>query len=129
MNRLGQLGYRFFAWLLALFYMAGIFYLSHQPTVPLPERFPHQDKVFHFLAYWILGFLLAHAASRGGTKRRFWFAFSCAALYGVSDEIHQYFVPGRDASVGDWVADAIGAWFGAYLYLKSEGVFRRNRAK
>jgi VanZ family protein len=32
-----------------------------------------------------------------------------ASLYGVSDEVHQAFVPGRDSSPFDWLADTIGA--------------------
>jgi len=35
-------------------------------------------------------------------------AFAIAFLYGVSDEIHQYFVPGRHPDVLDVVADASG---------------------
>ena len=36
-----------------------------------------------------------------------------ATLFGVTDEIHQYFVPGRQADVFDVVADAVGALAGA----------------
>jgi VanZ family protein len=32
-----------------------------------------------------------------------------SALYGASDEIHQYFVPERSSEFLDWAADAIGA--------------------
>ena len=39
-----------------------------------------------------------------------------ASLYGISDEIHQYFVPFRDAEVADVIADIIGAVCGVYLY-------------
>lgn len=107
------------AWALVLLYMGAIFYLSHQPTVPIPMRFPHQDKVMHFGAYFLLAAFLAHAIFPAGLKRRFWLALVIASLYGVSDEIHQMFVPGRDASVLDWLADTAGAWMGAFLYLNS----------
>ena len=33
----------------------------------------------------------------------------CATVYGISDEFHQWFVPGRTADVHDVMADAIGA--------------------
>ena len=39
-----------------------------------------------------------------------------ASLYGISDEIHQSFVPFRDAEVSDVIADTIGAFSGVYLY-------------
>lgn len=36
-------------------------------------------------------------------------AFSLAVVYGISDEIHQSFVPGRDAAIFDVAVDAVGA--------------------
>jgi len=39
-----------------------------------------------------------------------------ASLYGISDEIHQSFVPFRQAEVADVIADTIGAFSGVYLY-------------
>jgi len=39
-----------------------------------------------------------------------------ASLYGISDEIHQSFVPSRDAELLDVVADILGAAAGVYLY-------------
>ncbi len=39
-----------------------------------------------------------------------------ASLYGISDEIHQSFVPFREAEVADVIADILGAFSGVYLY-------------
>ena len=39
-----------------------------------------------------------------------------ASLYGISDEIHQSFVPFRQAEVADVIADTIGAFSGVWLY-------------
>ena len=47
-----------------------------------------------------------------------------AIAYGISDEIHQSFVPGRDASVGDLIADSVGAALGAGLVVY---LLRRSR--
>jgi VanZ family protein len=95
----------------ALAHAALIFYLSHQPSVPVPPLFPHQDKAFHFVAYGMLGFFLSGAS---GGRKFFWMA-ALASLYGVSDEIHQMYVPGRDASVVDWLADTAGGFCGAWF--------------
>lgn len=73
--------------------------------------FRHGDKLLHGVAYAVLGGLVAIALSRGG--RLGWLrglaALAIAVLYGVSDEWHQSFVPGRDTSFGDLLADTIGA--------------------
>ena len=121
--------YQAFSWVLALAYMGVIYYLSSRESVPLPMWFPYQDKLYHFVEYGMLGFLLAHAAPGPTHKRRFWIAFVVGSLYGISDEFHQSFVPGRDASVWDWIADSAGAWVGAYLYLRSESVLRTRASK
>jgi hypothetical protein len=39
-----------------------------------------------------------------------------SALYGISDEIHQHYVPSRNADVIDAMADIIGSIFGVYIY-------------
>lgn len=114
-----------FWWAVALAYMAFIFHLSSQSSLPTPTFFPHQDKLFHLGAYLILGMFLAYAAPGPSQKKRFWLAFALASVYGISDELHQSFVPGRDASSLDWLADTLGGWLGAYLALSSEGLFRR----
>lgn len=45
--------------------------------------------------------------------RRVWLAVLIAFLFGISDEVHQYFVPNRSADVMDVVADVVGATLGA----------------
>ena len=103
-------------WLPAILWMSFLFYLSHQ-AAPL-ERVASDIDPFlaHIAVYSILAFLL-HAAltgSRSTTAR--WvpvsIAFALAVLYGVSDEIHQAYVPGRVASELDLLADGIGAVIG-----------------
>jgi VanZ family protein len=107
------------AWVLLALYAGVIFYLSHQPTLPIPMRFAHQDKVMHFCAYFLLGLLAAHAMGGLPVKQRFWWALALASAYGVSDEFHQSFVPGRSVDLLDWVADTAGAWCGALTYLRA----------
>ncbi|GAA5336086.1 MULTISPECIES: VanZ family protein [Thermus] len=92
--------------LLALLHMGLLWWLSDQPQTGL--GLPHPwDKGAHFLAYALLGLLL-----RLGLGRFPW-AFLLGAAYGVVDEYHQSFIPGREAFGLDLVADALGAFFGA----------------
>ena len=53
------------AWLPATIWAAGIFYASHQPTIPI-DLGGGRDKVYHFLAYLVLGVLLTFATTRRG---------------------------------------------------------------
>lgn len=90
-----------------------IFILSAQSTLPLPPTpFFSPDKIAHFIAYGALAFALALwfpvASWKAHPFRTALFVFLITSLYGASDEAHQSFVPGRDTSVGDWVADTIG---------------------
>ncbi len=98
--------------LLASAWMAVLFYLSHQPTLDTPMLFPGQDKLFHAIVYGILGFLLLGSrtpSEHGFTNTQVRGSVLIASLYGISDEFHQYFVPGRNTDVWDWVADTLGA--------------------
>lgn len=118
--------FRIFSWGIVLAYMALIFYMSSLPVVDMPAPFAHFDKVVHFHVYFGLAFLLANAIPGIHQRKRFLAAFLIAAVYGISDEIHQYFVPPRECSVWDWLADISGAWIGAWIYLKSERIWRKR---
>lgn len=94
-----------------LFYCAMIFWLSHQPSLPVPMLFEYQDKLHHFMAYFIMG-VLAWRSFKHLLKPPLIRAFASivfCSLYGISDEWHQSFVEGRTADGLDWVADTVGA--------------------
>ncbi len=104
--------------LTAIAWMAALFYLSHQPTLPTPALFEGQDKLFHAAAYGVLGFLLLAARplrSGGYAARQVSASVLLASLYGISDEIHQAFVPGRSSDFLDWAADTGGALLATLL--------------
>jgi VanZ family protein len=105
-------------WVPALLYMAGIFIVSSIPDLgPLPGGV--SDKSGHTLAYAGLGALLLFALARGRPERvtlgRAAIAVALASAYGVTDEWHQSFVPGRSAEVADVLADVLGAALGVAL--------------
>ena len=112
--------------------MAAIFVASGIPNLgPLPGN--TSDKVAHFVAYGLLGVLLtrafAGAAWAGYTGDAVVRAWVGTTLYGVSDELHQAFVPGRTPSVGDGVADAAGAGLGVLAALAAAQWARRRPSK
>jgi len=110
--------YSFISWASLLSYLILIFYFSSLPD-PVPfeaQLFPHIDKVYHFIEYLVLGVLLLNAFHGSVTlKKAVLISALLAPLYAVTDEIHQYFVPLRDASFFDLLADSFGAWTGVFL--------------
>ena len=72
-------------------------------------------KFAHFFEYAVLGFLIGCALFL--SRRRFSpiTAVICSALYSISDEIHQYFVPGRACRIFDVGVDTLGALTGTLI--------------
>jgi VanZ family protein len=99
--------------------MVTIFILSHTPGSELPECANGMDKLFHLLAYTALGLTALFAKrkrfARAPRSTALFVIFFCLA-YGISDEFHQFFIPGRTPSLLDLLADlsgglvAITAW-------------------
>ena len=92
--------------------MAVIFWAS---SIPRLGRLPGgvTDWVGHAIGYGLLGALLLRALAGGRLSgvngRRALAAVLLATLYGVSDEAHQWFVPGRSPDRLDVLADCLGA--------------------
>ena len=106
------------AWGPAVGLMAAIWFVSGTPS---PPRLPGSvsDVTAHFLAYGALG-----AAMLRGVSGAEWarvgvggalLAAALGAAYGVTDEFHQSFVPGRTPELRDVAADALGSAAGAGL--------------
>ena len=109
-------------WAPVVVYALAIFIFSSmpEPIVSIPYLFPHSDKVYHFLEYAVLGFLLIRALSSSrkdiGNFALRLIAVVLAIVYGVSDEIHQYFVPGRNMEFLDLLSDGFGAYIGQLFF-------------
>lgn len=72
------------------------------------------SSIAHFCEYTMFGVLLANAlCSHMPLRRACLIAIACGSLYGVSDEIHQLFVPGRMCDPVDWIVDTAGAALGS----------------
>jgi len=94
-----------------------IFVLSSLP-VAFPRGLPGIDKAAHGLAYFLLTLAYLNVATRGWGQPgalRVLAALAAAGLYGLSDEWHQSFVPGRTFDWADLVADGVGALAAAGL--------------
>jgi VanZ family protein len=105
-------------WGPAFLQMAAIFVASSIPDLgALPGGV--SDKTGHSVGYALLGALVLRGLSGGRFSGVTWrtvaAAIALSAAYGVSDEFHQSFVPGRTPDVMDVVADAVGATGAAIL--------------
>lgn len=70
----------------------------------------------HFCEYAVFGFLLQNALGCSSPARRaVALAVIVASAYGVTDEFHQLFVPGRACDPADWLVDTAGAALGALI--------------
>ncbi len=108
-----------------LLYCLLIFWLSSQSDPGRLSSFVVPDKIAHILEYSGFGFLLLRMLiflnpERDVVQHLIW-VFSGALLYGLSDEIHQYFVPGREFSWMDLLADGAGGYLGARLWMVFSG--------
>jgi len=104
-------------------YAALIFFLSSQSRWFFePPDFFSSDKLYHLLEYGILGILLARLLEEYGFsssyRKKIAWVLIISFLYGLSDEFHQWFVPGRYATLGDVLADSLGGGFGGLLFFK-----------
>ncbi len=103
--------------------MGAIFFLSHQPgdDLDIPD-IEHLDKIGHFVIYGLLALTVIWAPPQEVKKRRPWMVITITLviciLYGVSDEFHQSFIPGRFMSVGDLLADLSGIIFVCVIWAK-----------
>ncbi|MHB9038198.1 MAG: VanZ family protein [Armatimonadota bacterium] len=104
---------RIWRWGPVAFWMVLIFFLSAQsklPELPGLAELDYGDKIVHAFAYAILACLIWRALERGLPKmRRIAIAIAAATVYGLSDELHQLYVPGRCFDLLDLGADALGA--------------------
>lgn len=111
--------------------LAVIIFLSSSlaPFSPLPAP-GYSDKGIHLVIYALLALFLARALSLTRERMTFQFiavlSFSIASFYGISDEFHQMFVPGRTAEGMDLLFDWIGAGIGVLIFFS---LYRRESSR
>jgi len=102
----------------AALYYALLFYFSHR-SYEFEIDMPHFDKGIHLLEFAVLAILIffGYFKSLGTTiKTKAVLTFITATILAISDEIHHYFVPGRESDILDVAADVVGIIFGLFLF-------------
>ena len=91
--------------------------LSPEEQTKIVEKYDHfVRKTAHFSIYAVLGGLLYLTAFSLGADKKKGYVVS-VVIGAVSDEVHQYFVPGRACMIRDMLLDSAGVAIGAAVLL------------
>ncbi|MDR0539463.1 MAG: VanZ family protein [Spirochaetaceae bacterium] len=105
-------------------------YLSSRSVITVPVV-DVSDKVIHFICFaglagaWCWWWNPSGWRARG--FRNALVTFFAVSVYGALDELHQSFVPGREVSALDWLADTLGGAAGVFAgYLSVRFILWKN---
>ena len=111
----------------ALLIILILWILSSRATLPVVKGLLGFDKVQHFVAYAALaiavGLWFSHESRLKRPRRFFLISMAAASAYGVLDEFHQSFVPGRSCDIWDWTADTLGGAAGAAAIIAAARIW------
>ena len=107
----------------AILYSLLIFGISSIPQTKLPRLdILNFDKLNHLIEYIFYAMTLFLAYSNAKSEKIVKYAglltILTGLLFGITDEIHQIFVPGREFSMLDYAADTLGILLGVFIYTK-----------
>ena len=123
---------RWLYFLPAFLFMGAIWWMSSHPVPETVHAWPVLDemKLTHLIEYsllallWLIGFF-------GSAPRRpevvYPLTVCLTFLWGISDEIHQIFVPSRTATISDALTDLVAAVICVELHFALTTLARRRR--
>jgi len=114
-------------WLPVFLWAVVIFALSSISQITVAEFFLWDfaaKKVAHLAEYAVLYALFLRA-----TEKNWVLSFFLTMIYAATDEIHQSFVPGRNAAVYDLAFDFSGAAISAYVIWKLRQIRPKRQKK
>lgn len=109
-------------WLPALVWCGVIFAGSSVPGSSIPGGY---SVYGHFGEYAVLALLIAFALRLAPTGRLVLLTVALCAVYALTDEFHQAFVPMRTPDPLDWLTDVVGATAGACVFAFVRGLRSR----
>ena len=88
-------------------------------------------KLAHTMEYALLGFWISFYLYQRSYpfKRRFFQSLLAGFLYACTDELHQYFVPGRSCEFRDVLIDTNGVFLGTLAFFFVLWLIQRRRKK
>ena len=97
-----------------------IFYISSitfKPSLYLGEGISGIDIIYHISIFFFFSFFMLISIVKG--KKEYIFivlTVLISIIYGISDEMHQFFIMGRYTSIFDVFLNTIGITFAALIY-------------
>ena len=108
------------SWMITIFGAIAIFYISSLTFSGEVGKPNILTMLYHFFAFFFLAFFLLISSIKGKEKYLIFFlAILISIFYGIFDEIHQFFVPGRYCSFFDVIVNTTGILFASMIYLIS----------
>jgi len=110
--------YWFISLLMTILIAGLIYYLSDTPSSGFPSGLGIMTKIYHLGIYALLGFFIFLTIVRGKINNKYLIiiALLLGIAYGISDEIHQFFVPGRHCTFRDVFIDTTGVLISTVFY-------------
>ena len=110
--------YWFVSLLIAIFFAGLIYYISDTPSSGFPSGLGIKTKIYHLGVYFLLAFFISLAIIRGKINNKYLIiiALLVSVAYGISDEIHQFFVPGRNSTFRDVFINTTGVLMAIVFY-------------
>lgn len=110
--------YWFISLIIAIFFAGLIYYISDTPSSGFPSNLGIKTKIYHLGIYALLGFFISLTIIRGKINNKYLIiiALLLSIAYAVSDEIHQFFVPGRHCTFRDIFINTTGILISTVFY-------------
>ena len=106
------------SWIITILIAIIIFYVSSLTFAPGTQAgFNWKPLAYHFYAFLFFSAFLLIALVKGKNKKFIFIAIAFAIIYAISDEIHQFFVPGRACALQDVLIDTTGILFASLFYV------------
>ena len=106
------------SWIITFLIAIAIFYISSLSFQPSPRGDIYSKlTLYHFFAFFFLALFLEISLLKG--KRIYFLLFLAvliSAMYGITDELHQLFVPGRFCSVSNFLTNLSGIIIASLSY-------------
>jgi VanZ family protein len=119
--------------ILSVLLMSGIFFLSGFKISNQAQKIWMFDKVVHFNIFGVLSIFLIKAIQERkpeySLKKSIVIAVIISTFFGLTDEIHQYYVPYRNCDVYDLLADFLGSLFFSYAFWLTSKILRFKNNK